>query len=206
MIKQLKKINSIYRISRRVIIKFRHYRYGLKNVSQSSYIAKGVNLFPDLIAKEHSFINIDCIIGPHVEIGRYSMLGPRVCIVGSDHIYNRPGTPMLFSGRPSIPKTQIGDDVWIGCNAIIMCGVTIGNGAIIAAGSVVTKDVPPMKYGEETLPKRSRTDSTKKILITMNPCYAERHWMEPSRHHSRHAMLLTPKQPHTKPHNMNIKL
>ena len=71
------------------------------------------------------------------------MLGPRVCIVGSDHIYNRPGTPMLFSGRPSIPKTQIGDDVWIGCNAIIMCGVTIGNGAIIAAGSVVTKDVPP---------------------------------------------------------------
>lgn len=40
-------------------------------------------------------------------------------------------------------KTTIGNDVWIGCNAIVLSGVNIGNGAIIAAGAVVTKDVPP---------------------------------------------------------------
>ena len=38
---------------------------------------------------------------------------------------------------------MIGNDVWIGCNAIILKGVIIGDGAIIAAGSVVTKDVEP---------------------------------------------------------------
>ena len=43
----------------------------------------------------------------------------------------------------SSKKVMIGNDVWIGCNAIILKGVTIGDGAIIAAGSVVTKDVEP---------------------------------------------------------------
>ena len=38
----------------------------------------------------------------------------------------------------------IGDDVWIGMRVMIFKGVSIGNGAVVAAGSVVTKDVPPM--------------------------------------------------------------
>ena len=41
------------------------------------------------------------------------------------------------------PITNIGNDVWIGCGAIILSGVTIGDGAIIGAGAVVTKDVEP---------------------------------------------------------------
>jgi acetyltransferase-like isoleucine patch superfamily enzyme len=45
----------------------------------------------------------------------------------------------LFEEKPE--RIQIGNDVWIGCNCIIMGGITIGNGAIIAAGAVVTKDV-----------------------------------------------------------------
>lgn len=39
--------------------------------------------------------------------------------------------------------TYVGNDVWIGCNVVILPGVTIGDGAIVAAGSIVTKDVPP---------------------------------------------------------------
>jgi acetyltransferase-like isoleucine patch superfamily enzyme len=71
------------------------------------------------------------------------MLGPYVCIVGADHRYDVEGTPMYFSGRPTLAQTVIEDDVWIGCRAIIMAGARIGRGAIVAAGAVVTKDVAP---------------------------------------------------------------
>jgi acetyltransferase-like isoleucine patch superfamily enzyme len=53
---------------------------------------------------------------------------------------------MTFSDKnyfEEMGKTKIGNDVWIGVNAIIMDNITIGNGAIIGAGAVVTKDIPP---------------------------------------------------------------
>lgn len=46
-------------------------------------------------------------------------------------------------GTPSTKPIVIGDEVWIGCKSTILKGVTIGNGAVVAAGSVVTKDVDP---------------------------------------------------------------
>lgn len=49
---------------------------------------------------------------------------------------------MIFAGRPFLRPTFVGRDVWIGVNCTIMAGVSIGDGAIIAAGSVVTTDVP----------------------------------------------------------------
>jgi len=71
------------------------------------------------------------------------MFGPRVTIIGGDHKFDIPGTPMIFSGRPLQKKTRIEADVWVGYGAILMAGITIGRGSIIAAGSVVTKDIPP---------------------------------------------------------------
>jgi acetyltransferase-like isoleucine patch superfamily enzyme len=71
------------------------------------------------------------------------MLAQRASIVGADHRADLPGTPMIFAGRPETPETIIGDDVWIGFGALIMQGVSIGNGSIIGAMAVVTKDVPP---------------------------------------------------------------
>jgi acetyltransferase-like isoleucine patch superfamily enzyme len=50
---------------------------------------------------------------------------------------------MIFAGRPEIPETIIGDDVWVGFSAVIMQGVTVGRGAIVGALAVVTKDIPP---------------------------------------------------------------
>jgi acetyltransferase-like isoleucine patch superfamily enzyme len=81
-------------------------------------------------------------ISDGVSIGNYSMLATSVSVVGADHEYKKVGVPIVYSGRPPAVKTYIGSDVWIGHRSIIMAGVTIGDGAIIAAGSVVTKDVP----------------------------------------------------------------
>jgi acetyltransferase-like isoleucine patch superfamily enzyme len=84
------------------------------------------------------------LIDPGVAIGAYTMLGPGVKIVGNDHVFDIPGSAIIFSGRPPFKDTFIGSDAWIGANAIVMAGTRIGDGAIVAAGSVVTNDVPPL--------------------------------------------------------------
>jgi acetyltransferase-like isoleucine patch superfamily enzyme len=122
---------------------YRRQKYGLRNVHKTSYIAEGGKVSKDLVAGEYGYIGPECIIGPKVQLGPYVMIGPRVSIIGGDHVYDQPGTPIIFSGRPILEPTVIEADVWIGCGAILVAGVRIGRGAIIAAGSVVTKDIPP---------------------------------------------------------------
>lgn len=108
----------------------------------STFLAGGFSdISRDLIAGAYTYIGPGCEIGPGVELGAYTMIGPSVKIIGNDHIFNVPGTPVIFSGRPPFKRTLIGRDVWIGAGAIIISGVTIHDGAIVAAGSVVTKDI-----------------------------------------------------------------
>jgi acetyltransferase-like isoleucine patch superfamily enzyme len=108
-------------------------------------MAAGCQVSSDLVAHEFSFINQGCMLGPKVTLGRYVMLGPRVAVVGSDHHFSKPRVPIIFAGRPPVPPTVIEDDVWIGFGVIVMAGVRIGRGAIVGAGAVVTKDVPPFE-------------------------------------------------------------
>ncbi len=122
---------------------FLRKRYGLTQVSSSFYMAGKSILSPDLVAGHYSYIGPNCIIGPKVQIGRYSMLANNVSIVGGDHVFTDPTKPIIFSGRPHMPETFIGEDAWIGAQSIVMAGVSIGNGSIVGAGSVVTKDIPP---------------------------------------------------------------
>lgn len=70
-------------------------------------------------------------------------MGPDVVILPSLHRSESVTQPMRTQGVIHFPPFHIDDDVWIGTRAIIMPGVTIGKGAIIGAGAVVTKDVPP---------------------------------------------------------------
>ena len=89
----------------------------------------------------HAFINYNVSImdrGP-VTIGDHVLLAPNVVITTSNH----PLDPRLR--RESLGYASpvvIGDDVWIGANAVILPGVTLGNNVIVAAGAVVTHDVP----------------------------------------------------------------
>lgn len=118
-------------------------RHGLKNVHPTSHIHVSVVVASDLSAEEYVFIGPGCQIDPGVTIGRYTMLASHVAIVGDDHVTDQPGTPMQFSGRPAQSATVIGRDVWVGYRALIRRGVTVGDGAIIGAHSVVLEDVPP---------------------------------------------------------------
>lgn len=76
-----------------------------------------------------------------VEIGDDCMIAPFVHIVDSNHGTRR-DTPMNRQPNETDP-IRIGSDVWIGGHAVILKGVTIGDGAIVAAGSVVREDVAP---------------------------------------------------------------
>lgn len=69
------------------------------------------------------------------------MMGPDVVILTHTHNIERADIPMRFQGF-RVAKVTIGNDVWIGMRSIIMPGVKIGNGVVIGAGAVVTKDIP----------------------------------------------------------------
>ncbi len=93
---------------------------------------------------ENSYLREYCVIGVNSEIriGRDAMIAPAVTIRDTDHAFARTDIPMNQQGITTAPVI-IGDDVWIGHGASVLKGVTIGDGAIIAAGAVVTMDVAP---------------------------------------------------------------
>ena len=75
-----------------------------------------------------------------IKIGNNVIFGPKTTIWTYNHDYK--GSHLPYGGPDILGKVEIEDNVWVGMNAIILPGVTIGEGAIIGAGSVVTKDVP----------------------------------------------------------------
>jgi len=95
----------------------------------------------DISLSDYVQVNEDCWIR-NVSIGNHCMIAPRVMILNYGH--NTDGdSPMIFQGIRKYQQTVIEDDVWIGAATIILPGLKIGKGAIVAAGSVVTKDIQP---------------------------------------------------------------
>ena len=76
-----------------------------------------------------------------VEIGNNVRIAHRVSILSSEHCHNDTTRPIYQQGIRAA-RTIIGNDVWIGANAIVMPGVSIARGAIVGSGAVVTRDVP----------------------------------------------------------------
>lgn len=87
------------------------------------------------------YSNVGCHLLGEINIGDDVQLGPQVVFWGRDHGLKK---GVLINLQPHVLKPiRIGNDVWIGANATILKGVTISDGAVVAAGAVVTKDVPP---------------------------------------------------------------
>lgn len=87
--------------------------------------------------------NLTLVDDYKITIGKNVLIAPNVTISGTNH-------PMHYKARPRgemyCKEVVIEDHVWIGSNVVICAGVTSGMGAVIGAGSVVTRDVPPMSF------------------------------------------------------------
>lgn len=90
---------------------------------------------------DFSELGTNCIIQSNTYIGRNVIMGPDVKIYTKNHRFESLEIPIQYQGH-SEEKVIIGNDVWIGANVVILPGVTVEEHSIIAAGSVVTKDVP----------------------------------------------------------------
>ncbi|MDN3449396.1 sugar O-acetyltransferase [Planococcus sp. APC 3906] len=90
---------------------------------------------------ENFFANYDCVILDvcNVIIGDNCMMAPKVSIYTATHPLE---AAARNSGREFGKPVTIGDNVWLGGNAVIGPGITIGNNVVVAAGAVVVKDVP----------------------------------------------------------------
>ena len=122
------------------------------------HIGKNVIIGKNFTGVERYNISIgdNVAIGPNcvfyagvapLTVGNYVMFGPNVFISTGDHRIDMVGEYMAnVTNEMKLPENDrevvIEDDVWIGANAIILKGVRIGKGSVIAAGAVVTKDVP----------------------------------------------------------------
>jgi acetyltransferase-like isoleucine patch superfamily enzyme len=80
--------------------------------------------------------------GARIAIGENCMLAQFATLVGSNHGMNPANAMKLQLWDRQKSGISIGDDVWVGAHAVILPGVVIGNGAVVAAGSVVNKNVP----------------------------------------------------------------
>ena len=100
------------------------------------------NAVGDVMIGNHTRIGLhNTIIGP-VEIGSHVNLAQGITVTALNHNFDDTQKRIDEQGVSTIPVT-IEDDVWVGANAVILPGVTIGNHCVVAAGAVVTKEVPP---------------------------------------------------------------
>ncbi len=100
------------------------------------------NAVGDVMIGDHTRIGLhNTIIGP-VEIGSHVNLAQGITVTALNHNFDNAEKRIDEQGVSTKPVT-IEDDVWVGANAVILPGVTIGNHCVVAAGAVVTKDVPP---------------------------------------------------------------
>lgn len=109
-------------------------------VGERTRILRGSELLGPVTVGSRVFINRDAYIRSNVTIGDGVSVGPFVRLISDSHEIGR---PEHRAGHGKIDAITIESGVWLGANVIVLGGVKIGAGAIVAAGAVVTKDVAP---------------------------------------------------------------
>ena len=132
--------SKIYRSVRMDTPPYRRFSIGGKSVVESYSCIN--NAVGDVVIGDHTRIGLhNTIIGP-VTIGNHVNLAQGITVTALNHNFSDARKRIDQQGV-STAAVVISDDVWIGANAVILPGVTIGRHSVIAAGAVVTKDVPP---------------------------------------------------------------
>lgn len=137
------------------------------SVAPGAKIAISAVVQPSVVVGEGARINANTVLKglPAIHVGKYSDIGEGVHVISENHLMNRAslsfdhqfGSGSLQESRGPI---EIGNSVWIGDNAIVLAGVKIGDGAVVGAGAVVTRDVEPFTIvaGSPARPIRRRFD------------------------------------------------
>ena len=119
---------------------YRRFSLGERSVIESFACIN--NAVGDVTIGHHSRVGLhNTIIGP-VTIGNHVNLAQGITVTALNHNFSDPSQRIDEQGVTTTPVV-IGDDVWIGANAVVLPGVTVGNHSVVAAGAVVNRDVPP---------------------------------------------------------------
>ncbi len=124
------------------ILRLAGFRIGEKSMIMGKpRIIGGGNIFKNLTIGPSAFINVDCFfdLAAPISIGENVSIGPQAMIItGTHHIGDERNRCSDLEPRGIV----IGDGVWLGARCIILPGISVGRGSVVAAGAVVTKDVP----------------------------------------------------------------
>ena len=128
-----------------VSLKIRHFflKRIAKNVGKNVNIEQYVVFGEEFEIGDNSTVGFRSDIYGPVKIGKDVMIGPEVAIYTHNHKHDEIDIPMIKQGYTENKPVYIEDNVWIGRRVLIMPGVCIGTGSIVAAGAVVTKNVEP---------------------------------------------------------------
>lgn len=130
----------ICRYVRMDVLPFNHFEIGeYSTIEDFSVVNNGVG--PVSIGSNTRIGLGNVLIGP-VKVGSQVILAQNVVLSGLNHGYEDINTPIRLQ-KVTTAQITVEDEVWIGANAVLTAGITIGRHSVVAGGSVVTKDVPP---------------------------------------------------------------
>lgn len=139
--KQMPRSNSKPNLGQKAL-RYTCAKHLLGKIGTNVNIERGAKLHRGIEIGDNSGIGINADINGRVIIGKNVLMAPEVVIYSENHAYVDRTQTIISQGYSAIKPIIIGDDVWICRRAMIMPGVHVGNGAVIAAGAVVVKDVP----------------------------------------------------------------
>ena len=116
-------------------------RNSVKSCGSGLSLEKNVHLSPNVEIGENVYIDENVRIRAETKIGNDVLIASGVQCITLNHKFDDTERLIRIQGE-AISPIEIGDDVWVGVNAIILPGVKIGSHSVISAGAVVTKDVP----------------------------------------------------------------